>query len=325
MPNTENGRMKVESGVTPFAMQELTQNAGGTQYTSGEALWSNNGTKKPVVRVNGIISGGKMTPGASAEEVDIEAAVVNLNGAVVSVPSATLSAVRATPTDTHKISSVVVDSGTLQYAIVTGLDSTSFSEARGAAGGPGYIPVDEIEVGQVRLGSNASAVVEESEIFQVPEVHQELASFPGYAIDFRTGAVVPDEAFVASHTGDVRRKVYASFNTATLTNLFKVQGVTMPNVTRSITSEATTDGAVASSTSTLNNGSFTMVATSGVTDLILQLKDQFLWVQWQPDRFKTENHKVQGYVNPVVTFGPDSNTSIAVTVTPEEEGVNLAT
>jgi hypothetical protein len=324
MPNTENGRMKVESGVTPFAIQELTQNAGGTQYASGESLWSNNGTKKPVVRVNGIISGGEITPGASDDEVDIAAAVVNLNGVVVTVPSATLSAVRATPTDTHKITSIVVDSGTEIYAVVTGSDDTAFDEARGATGGPPYIPIDEIEIGQVRLSSNVAGPVTESEIFQIPEVHQELASFPGFSIDFRIGAVIPDEAYVASHTGDVRRKVYASFNTATLTNLFRVQAVTMPNTTRSITSEATTDGAVASSTSTLNNGSFTMVASSGITDLILQLKDQLLWVQWQPDRFKAENHKVQGFVNPVVTFGPDSNTSIAITITPEEEGVNLA-
>ena len=61
---------------------------------------------------------------------------------------------------------------------VAGTEAVAQSEVRNAAGGPPYIPVNDIEIGQIRVSGGTAAVVSVDEIFQVIGQHSEAYDSP---------------------------------------------------------------------------------------------------------------------------------------------------
>jgi hypothetical protein len=177
--------VRYESGQTSYPFEEMTDSGDKTKFSASFAPVSRVSGFAPTLAPYGLKTGGVVTPGSSNDEVDVAALTVvapGMTGAdadgVVAVSAASgISVSRGLTTDTHRITSITVNSSGAVVA-VAGVDNTAFSEVRGADGGPPYIPVGSVEIAQVRLTSITAAIVTSGEIYQVPGLHLERSDYP---------------------------------------------------------------------------------------------------------------------------------------------------
>lgn len=323
MPTAENAKIQYEGGQTSYAMAELTDSGDATTFAGAAAPWSRKSGYAPVIRPNGLLTGGAATPNATNNVVNVAALTCNLAGVVTSVNAGTLTASRGALTDTHRITSLTVNSsGAL--AAVAGVDGTSFSETRGADGGPPFIPVGSIEIGQVRLTSVTDAAVTAAEIFATPNVHQELASYPSFTTDYRNGTVTFIDDLALIHTGSVPKKVYASYAVPVFADVPYGADFVAPETSHSVTSTQVYGSTIGSSTSTLNQGSFTAYLEDGVTDPLVGVKNQILWFKHFPDRTKSPYVICQGKLGIARTWPAGDSIQAACTISAESAGAEVS-
>lgn len=320
MPTAENAQLKMEVAQDPVALEILTDSGDHTIFNTSDFPLSRVSGFTPTIRPNGIKTGGAITPAASLanNQVDVAAFTCNLAGVETSVAAATnLAVIRTAGGTAFQINSVTVNSaGTVVN--VAGTEGAAFVETRAAAGGPPLIPVGSIEIGQVRLTSNADAPVLPSEIKQVPGAHTEYSYYPGYAVDYRTGAVTFVAALPLSHTGPVPKRTYAEYYTPVLIALPEVSAFKPPETTNSISSVQTYDGSRASTAESLNQGTFEEEVQDGTTDFVVQHKGKNLWWQFYPDRALAGVYLTGlGTLAIVRTFPADASTHVAATISPE--------
>lgn len=318
--------LRYESGQTAYAFEEMTDSGDQTTFSASFSPLSRVSGYEPTICPYGLLTGGAITPGSGNDEVDVAALTVcapGMTGAdsdgVVSVSADTVTITRAVSTDTHMINSITVDSsGAL--AAVAGTDGTSFSETRGAAGGPPLIPVGSVEIGQVRTTSFTAGIILSSEIFTVPGQHVERSDYPVYDVNYVTGEVTFVDALPTIHTGTVPKKVYIKGYTPIFAPLPKVSDWSPADSTYSISSTDTYDGPVGSSTASLNQATFNAVLTDGISENFTQKKGQNLWFEFRPDRDKSVPKMLtQGLFAMTRTYpaGGGSFTA-ACTITPED-------
>ena len=271
--------VRYESGQTSYPFEEMTDSGDNTVFSASFSPLSQASGFTPSVCPYGVLTGGAITPGSSNDEVDVAALTVcapgmtgaDTSGEVSISAASAISITRGLTTDTHNITSITVDS-TGTVVAVSGTDGTAFVETRGAAGGPPLIPVGSIEIGQVRTTSITAALVDSGEIYQVPGLHQERASYPTYSINYATGEVTFVDALPTIHTGSVTKKVYIKGATPLFAPVPKASDWVPAEATYSISSTDTYDGPIGSSSSSLAQASFTAVLQDGVTDNFLALK-----------------------------------------------------
>jgi hypothetical protein len=192
----------------------------------------------------------------------------------------------------YLVTSITVNSSGSIVA-VAGTDSASgFSETRGADGGPPYIPVDSVEIAQVRTSSTTSAVITDDEIKQDPGTHRE--EFAAYNINYASvvdriqgyaGVYFPG-GLPAIHTGDLPAKVFVSYYTPTFSKLEDVRDFTAPGITGSVTSETFYGRAIADISESLNAGSFEF-APRGLADDFLGKARKMIWILFYLDDLDT--------------------------------------
>lgn len=336
MATAENAKLSYEAGQQATAMTLLTDSGDHITFTSAASLWSGRAGYTPVVRPNGLLTGGAITvdnAGAN-NKVDIAALTCNLAGVVTSVSAGELTITRGVSSDTHCITSITVDnSGAL--AAVAGTDGTAFSETRGAAGGPPYIPVGSIEIGQVRTTSVTAAPVVASEIFQVVGTHTERADFPLYDINY--GPTVVDgvqtkaggsiSQYAASpliHTGDTAKRVYASYASPIFADISLASDFVPPETSHSVSSTQVYGATLGSTSSTLGQGSFTAYLQNGVTDALVTLKNAVLWFKFYPDRYASPYVLAQGKLGIARTFPAADSLAAACTISAEKASVEVS-
>jgi len=176
----ERARLDYEGGQTVTAMAALTDSGDHKLFNTAAALFSKKTGFEPVVRPNGLATGGKVTPAISGTNdlIDVAALTCNLAGIVTSVAAALDTAIaRGTALNPAKVNSVTVTSAGA-IAIVGGTVGASISETRGAAGGAALIPVGSIEIAQIRTTSEIVAPIAASEVFATVGVHVERFDFP---------------------------------------------------------------------------------------------------------------------------------------------------
>lgn len=336
MSTAEQARLQYEAGQTAVPMAALTDGGDHLTFTSAASLWSGKSGYAPVVRPNGLLTGGAVTPDSATADnaVDVAALTCYLAGVATSVAAGGLSASRGVTTDTHRITSITVDSsGAL--AAVAGVDHTAFSEVRGANGGPPYIPVGSIEIAQVRLTSVTDAPIEAEEIFQVPGTHRELSGFPLYDINYGPtvvggvqtiagGSVTFEEALPLIHTGDTAKKVYASYASPIFSTVSRVSDFVPPETSHSVSSTQIYGGTIGSSSSTLNQGSFIAYLTNGLQDPLIQLRNEILWFKFFPDRYAAPYSLNQGKLGIARTYPVAGQIQAVCTISAERAGVDLA-
>lgn len=314
MATAENARLQYEGGQSFTAMTTLTNSGDETTFTSAASLWSNRAGYAPVIRPNGLLTGGAITPHASDnDKVNVAALTLNLNGVVTSVNAGTATITRGLTTDTHNITSITINSSGAITA-VSGTDGTAFSETRGAAGGPPLIAVDSVEIGQVRTTSVSAALVTAAEIFQVVGTHQERADFPLYNINYQSGSVTFLAALPEMHTGTVPKRVYASYYAPIFADVSLASDFIPPETTHSVTSTQIYGTTLGSTSSTLGQGSFTAYLQDGVSDALVTLKNSVLWFKFYPDRYKSPYILCQGKLGISRTFPAGDNVQAACTI-----------
>lgn len=322
--SNENSRLDYESGVTPFAMEILTDSGDRKKFTSNAALFSETTGNAPDIKPNGVLTGGLGVPAVSLTNnaVDVAALTCNLNGVETSVSASLDEAITRAATDVASITSVTVDqAGAVVVVIGTDSADATFSETRAAAGGPPLIPVDSIELFQVRTTTNVAAPIVAAEIFQVIGTHFEKADFPGFTADNFNAEVNFDATLPAIHTGVIAKAVHASYADPIFTEQAFANDFIPADNANSVSSEQVYGATVASASSSLGQGSFTAILKNGITDGIVGRKGENLFFRYLQDKFKTANILTQGKFGIARTFNAADNPKVACTITATEQSV----
>lgn len=324
MATAENAKLEYEAGQNAVAMSALTNSGDETIFTSAASLWSSRSGYAPVVRPNGVLTGGAVTTHATASTVTVAALTLNLAGVVTAVAAGS-AAVTRPATNVSKVCSVTISSaGAL--AVVAGTDgaTTAFVETRAAAGGPPLIPVGSVEIAQVRMTTSTAAVIASSEIYQVVGSHRERADFPLYTIDYDAGSVVFLAALPEIHTGAVPKAVYASYASPIFAEVALASDFVPPETSHSVTSTQIYGTTLGSSSSTLGQGSFTAYLENGVADALVSLKNQILWFRFYPDRYQSPYLLTQGKLGIARTFPAGDQIQAACTISASAAAVEVA-
>lgn len=311
--SANNARLMYEAGQNTYPMTALTS-TDREKFRSAVSPWSAAAGKQVVVRPNGLISGGVITPGAGSDNVAVSGLSCYIAGALVEIGTAATNAVVRATEDTHRINSITVTAaGAL--AVTQGANGTAFSEVRGDPGGPPIILEGSIEIGQVRLSSATPAAVTQAQIYQVVGTHQERYDFPIWEENLLEGGVDFVQPLEGIHADGKGKLVYASFYEPIFAEVRPVKDFVAPENSHSVSSEEVYGGTIGSSSTTLEQGSFVAYLKSGVSDNLLRFKDQELWFKFWPDRYVTTEYILcQGKLGIARTFAVGSNIQANCTI-----------
>lgn len=323
MPTAENALLEMESGQSQQSMTALTNSGDNTTFTSGASMFSGRAGFEPVIRPNGLRTGGDVTPAASgtADAVDVAASTAYQDGSDISVSGVTDLAVTRPTTDPYLKSSIVID-GTGAYAVIAGTEGTSFSDVRGNAGGPPFIPDGQIEVGQVWYSATASAVITSDQIYQVVGTHRERYDSPLWEVDHFNGEVTFLSALPKIHGSsgsEETKNVYASWATPIFSQIQLASDFVPPENSHSVGSTQLYGTTLGSISKSLNQGSFTAYLQDGVTDPVIKLRDEMLWFRFKPDRHKGAKVLAMGKLGVSRTFPAGENMSASCTISSQSE------
>jgi hypothetical protein len=314
-----------ETDQTAFDTEAMTDSGDNQTYNSTKQILSNFtdsdgvGDRSPVVRPDGVITGGTIAAGTTANTVNVSVITCFLagtwydtdNGDTNSVAATTgLEITRGTAGNPYKKDSITVSSaGAIAY--VEGSPGTQYSTTRGASGGAPYVPVGSFEVGQLWYSSETSAVLTSDNIKQtgsyvetaypLPEI--EFIRVSNNALGY-AGVKFPT-AQPESHTGDVTRSVYISGYTPTFTLLTNARNVNMPQDTTTGATETFYDGTKSSVSFGRGDGSFEFAVNDGVTDAIFGYIKKEIWYKHYPDKAKTPYLIARGYLGATNDFPAD--------------------
>jgi hypothetical protein len=321
---SENALLEYESAQVEYPMEALADSGDNTTFDTQATLLSGRSGFEPVVRPNGLATGGvvRVAVSASNDVVDVDALSCWLAGVKTSVAADLDVAITRPATDVSKVNSITVTAGGA-IAVVAGTDGSdqTFTETRGQAGGPPLIPVDSIEIAQVRLTTSAAAVVASNEILRQIGVHVEMFGQPGYEISYVDGKVVFNSALPAIHTGNVPKQVFASYSEALMSDAGDTSDFVPPEKSFSVNSQKIYRKTKASKSESLGNGSFNYYHDDGITDPLLQLVGEKLWFRFYQDQYKTPHLLTQSTLGISRSFPAEGVEVTACTLTPDSETV----
>lgn len=324
MPTAANAKIQYEAGQTPYAMAALTDSGDQTTFTGAASPWSQRSGFAPVIRPDGLLTGGVISPAASgtSNKVDVTAGTAYIGGALVTWNAATdVTVTRGADTDTHCITSITVTSlGAV--AAVAGTDHTAFSETRAANGGPPLIATTSIEIGQVRTSSTTAAAIAAGEIYQVPGTHQERSDTPiMVSVNYFSGSVTFASPLPKIHTGPVAKKVCASYAAPIFADVPKGMDFIPPETSYSVGSTQYYGGTEGSVTSSLGQGSFSAMLADGITDPLITMAGLNLWFRFYPDRAASSVIMCQGVLGIARTFSAGSAIQAKCTINADSAAV----
>ena len=339
MATSQRGKIQIELGRTLTDYAVMTDSGDNQIFTAG-TLYSGKSGYEPDVRPNGIVSGQKLlSPHATDDTVTIAAFTAYSAGTLYSVSATSLALTR--PTTNKKICSVIMDdTGTIDE--VEGTEGSDFSTERGAAGGPPLIPVDAVEIGQVRFSATASAVIASDEIYQDIGDHAEYADYPvpevfnvgkgsyANASAEKNAHVKFNEALPLSHTAGVPKRTYIKYYTPSFTTLARVSDYKAAEMGISKSSETVYEGSGVSGAvgsmkaDSVGDCSFVAMAKDGITDAIIREKNEVVTVKWFPDANKVPYMLTQGMLGVERDFPAGTQNKINCTVYCEKESVEFS-
>lgn len=339
MATAKYAKLMREAGQTLFDYIAATDAGDQKVFTvPGKTIFSKKAGYEVIVRPDGVVSGRNMlTPHADADKVTIAGFTCYLAGALTTIVATTADIDRPS-TDKAKIASITVNSSGV-IAVVAGTDGTgtTFSETRGAAGGPPYIPVGSVEIGQVRVATSASAVIDKDEIFQTPGTHVERYNYPMWAINelgdgeeattsAKTHAHVEFEAVVgdAIHTGDTYRKIYVRGYTPLFSEVSRSVDFIPASNSHSVSSTQVYNSTVGATSSSLGQASFSAMVDDGITDGLSQEDDQILVFKFFPNRNKAPYSLTQGILGLDLSYPADDQIKVSATISAEQKTVKFS-
>lgn len=327
MGTASNAKVQIESGQSLVEFEALTDVGSQQVFNPSATLMSS--VVAPVIRCDGLVTGVNLiTADAADDTVAVAAFTANSLGVLRSVAAGTLSVTRPA-TDKAKVISITMTSAGV-LAAIAGTDgaSAAFSETRGGAGAPPYIPVGSVELGQVRLTTSAAAAVTASEIKQNGQ-YTEFANYPVYTLNpigfglaaseaGTTNAFVKFSAALDTrHTGDETKGVYAQYYTPSFADVPRASDFSPAETSHSTSSTETYDGPVGSSSSSLGQASFNAMLDDGVNDLIINSKNKALTVKFFPNRSASAYIATQGKLGIARSFPVSGQISASCTISAE--------
>ncbi len=312
----EDAKLQIEHGFVLWDYEKGTNSGDNKKFTySGTLkLFSMLKGQAPIVRPDGVRSGLKVKPAVAGgnNNVDIEAGTAFAGGVDLSVAAATNLAVTRTPAGgTFQITSIVVDNAGVITA-VAGTEGSAFSVTRGAAGGPPFIPVDKIEIAQVKLTSNTDAPIAASEIDQNVMERYDIPSFK----------LIPEEAAVEMlaaldlrHTGSVTKGIWVKHYEPVFNDIPEASAWKPVDKSGESQTFRTYDGVFALATTGIKDGSFEVNLKGEAGEIMNQVAGATRWLRFYPDKFRTDHHLVLGFVSVEREFPADNLMKAAVTVT----------
>ncbi len=323
MGTAQNGGLYYEAGQTPVLLAALTDSGDHLTFASTATRFSLKSGYSPVIRPNGLITGGLVTPHTDTNKLSISALTCYLAGILTSVNAGTLTITRGGAGVTFMINSLTVNSsGVLTNVAGTG-HASAFSEVRAAAGGPPLIPVGSIEIAQIRTTTEAAAVIVANEIYTVVGNHREYYAYPSWKVNEQAGTITFVSALPLSHTGAIPKGVYASGYQPVMSLLENISDVVLPETTNSITSKEVYGGAIGAASASIGQGSFTAYLSDGISDFLLQQKNQKIWFDWYPDKNATPCAKFNGIFGVARTFPAGDSIQASCTVTAEKSATEV--
>ena len=303
--DASNAKVQYESGQDLVPFVALADQGDHKDFRSQDPLWSNRAGYEPDVKPNGLATGGAISPAAGGgnDLVDVAALTCYLAGVLTAVGADTDVAVTrptgGSPLNTHNKSSITVNAAGA-IVVVKGEDGTSFSNARGAAGGPPYIPLDSIEIGQVWLSSATPASVSADEIKAVVGTHCERYDYPTWEEKrFNvSGGVIGNAGIVfasalplihsaESPVSPAPKAIYAQYYEPAFTDVPLSSDFVPPETSHSVSSKQIYGTTLGSSSESLNQGSFTAYLQDGISDGILGLKNETLFFKFFQNRLNS--------------------------------------
>lgn len=326
MPTAENALVQYEGGQTVTTMSTLTDSGDHIRFTSAASHFSQKSGYAPVVRPDGLLTGGAVTPAAAAgtDDLDVAALTCYLAGVKTTVSASADESITRPASAVSKVNSITVTSAGA-IAVVAGLDGSdaNFVETRGAAGGPPYIPVGSIEIAQVRVTADTAAIITTDQIYSAVNQHVERADFPLSTNSYATGEVNFASALPAIHTGDVTKGVYASYANPIFIDISLATDFTPPENSYSVSSTQIYGATIGSSSSSLGQGSFTAYLQDGIADALVALEGENLWFRYYSERYGTNYILSQGKLGITRTFPADDSIKAECTISAESAATNV--
>lgn len=320
----EFAKLDVEAAGALIAMAALTNSGDNKIFNSGASLLSDNEGFSPDIKPDGLNTGGAVTPGTGNDAVDVAALTCYQAGISQSVSAAAGESITRGVTNGYRINSITVDNAQA-IAVVTGTESTAFSEARGVAGSAPYIPTDSIEIAQVRTTSITAAPVTAAEIFAVKGTHTERWDFPQWDEVWETGQVEMITALPLVHTGDVTKRIFMEAYDPIFAEIVNAKDFVAPENSYSVNSEEVYNATVGSSSKSLNQGSFSAIHKDGISDFVATLEEQTLWFRFYPDRNKAPHILCQGKLGRARAYTLGALMSGAYTISASQKATDKLT
>lgn len=337
MPTAANAILYFEADQTPVGMTELTDQGDHKDFRSSSNLWSGKAGRAPVVRPNGVKSGGVIIPAAAGSNnlIDISLCVCFLAGIETSVnASAGVTVNRPTVSNFQKHSVTITAAGA--FAVVEGEEGSSFSDTRGAAGGPPFIDNDAIEIGQVWYNSQTAAPVASDEIYQVVGSSLERFDSPMWDEKYINVAnnvlgnagiqFVSELPLIHSEdagTNKYSKDVYASWYVPVFSEAVDAYDFVPPAQSYNINSTPVYGRVKSSVSPTVNQGSFSQELQDGITDNILQAIGYLTWFKFKPERLNDPYILTQGYLGEGPKFPSGANIDNSFTIAPQAVGERI--
>lgn len=333
--DASNAKIQYESGQDLVAFVALTDQGDHKDFRSADALWSNRAGYEPDVKPNGLATGGAVSIAVSGSNdvVDVAALTAYLAGVLTSVGVAADTAVTrgtASPATPCKKSSITI-TGAGAIAVVAGLAGAALSTTRGAAGGPPLILPTSIEIAQVWLSSEVSAAITAAEIKQVVGTHCERYDYPTWEeVRFNVEAGIIGNAGIefasalplihslASPVVPAAKAVYAQYYEPAFTDVPKSSDFVPPETTHSVSSKQIYGTTLGSSSSSLNQGTFTAYLQDGIADGLLALKNLNLFFKFFQNKLNSTPYLLmQGKLGISRTFPAGDQITAACTISAE--------
>lgn len=328
MAMSDNALIQYEAGQT-FHNTELMTTADGKKFAASFKPFSVYEGKEVMVMPSGVVNGGDLSATANVNEVAYAAMKVRLAASSLAddqgefdVSAGTLTLARPT-TGTHLIYSVVVHADG-QVEALAGTEGGSFDEGRGAAGSAPFIPVDAVEVGQVRLSSQTDAAVLPSEIFQIAGTHKEMADYPIYSVEEITGSISFADVLPAIHVGDTYKQVAVKGYTPLFADVPKGYDFTPAEISHSVNSQQVYGSTVGSTSKSIGQAGFSAILKDGLTDDILSAVDHKVWIKFKQNRNRLPYSLTLGVLGMARSYPADNNVTATFTVSAESSTVSFA-
>ena len=339
MATSSKAKISIETGRTLTSYAEATDGGDHAIFNIG-TVWSGYSDEStdysPSVRPDGMVSGRNvLSVHATNDTVTVAGFTAYSKGIEHTVTATTDTFTRGTA-DLSLINSVVMDSaGSIAVVRGTiGADAT-FSETRDAAGGPPYIPISDVEIGQIRTTGADAAVVTASEIFQVVGTHAQRYDYPTWE-EYNVGkgilAVSAAEknshikltsALPAVHTGGTYKGIWIQYYTPVYSELPKTMDFVPCENSPSVTSTQFYNGTIAASSRSLGTGGFTAIMADNISDALLNEQDKTITIKMWPDRNKNPYILTQGEIGIARTYPVADQNRAAVTIAAENASVSF--